>query len=223
MAKTLIQKLADIQKVLKAPKNQRNNFGGYNYRSAEDILEAVKPLAIDNGALVKIHDEVIQVGDRIYVKAVVELHDLDTDAMLTTSAFAREEETKKGMDGSQITGAASSYARKYALNGMFAIDDTKDSDATNDHGRGGQERPHANAGQVIQQAAKKQVNPKYKEAWTAYVKHPQNDGVDAETMKTGFKNLCTTCIGDKPVKDYTDEDWDKVINNVKELGSDIPF
>ena len=135
----IYQKLALVQSVLKAPKNQRNKFGGYNYRSAEDILEAVKPLAIKVGALVTIHDDLVLIGDRYYVKAVVEFHDIDHPEVpaIVTSALAREEEQKKGMDGSQVTGASSSYARKYALNGMFCIDDTKDSDATNDHGKGG--------------------------------------------------------------------------------------
>ena len=131
---TLIQKLAAIQKELKAPKNQRNTFGKYNYRSAEDILEAVKPLAISHGAVVMMTDEVVLIGARFYVKSTVSLRDMDGDGHYETSAYAREEDVKKGMDGSQITGAASSYARKYALNAMFAIDDCKDSDATNDHG-----------------------------------------------------------------------------------------
>lgn len=131
---TLIQKLAAIQRELKAPKNQRNTFGKYNYRSAEDILEAVKPLAISHGAVVMMTDEVVLIGARFYVKATVFLRDMDGGAHYETSAYAREEDVKKGMDGSQITGAASSYARKYALNAMFAIDDCKDSDATNDHG-----------------------------------------------------------------------------------------
>lgn len=131
---TLIQKLAAIQRELKAPKNQRNTFGKYNYRSAEDILEAVKPLAISHGAVVMMTDEVVLIGARFYVKATVFLRDMDGNEHYETSAYAREEDVKKGMDGSQITGAASSYARKYALNAMFAIDDCKDSDATNDHG-----------------------------------------------------------------------------------------
>lgn len=132
--KTLIQKLAAIQLELKAPKNQRNTFGKYNYRSAEDILEAVKPLAIKHGAVVMMTDEVQLIGTRFYVRAVVSLYDMDGCEHFETTAYAREEDVKKGMDGSQITGAASSYARKYALNAMFAIDDCKDSDATNDHG-----------------------------------------------------------------------------------------
>lgn len=125
------EKLIKIQNELSVPKNQFNSFGNYNYRSCEDILEAVKPLLKREGLLMTISDEVVQVGDRNYVKATVELD--DGTKQYKFSAYAREEETKKGMDGSQITGASSSYARKYALNGLFLIDDTKDSDTTNTH------------------------------------------------------------------------------------------
>ncbi len=117
--------LHKIQKELKAPKNQRNNFGGYNYRSCEDILEAVKPLLTEGASLV-LNDKIVLIGSRYYVKATATLSDGDQKA--TATAYAREAETKKGMDESQITGSASSYARKYALNGLLLIDDTKDAD-----------------------------------------------------------------------------------------------
>lgn len=120
------EKLLMIQTELKAPKNQRNNFGGYNYRSAEDILEAVKPLLKNNKCQLILADEIVEVGGRIYVKATANFSDGENS--ITTTAFAREAETKKGMDESQITGTASSYARKYCLNGLFLIDDTKDAD-----------------------------------------------------------------------------------------------
>lgn len=122
-------KLAEVQLKLKAPKGQMNNFGKYKYRSAEDILEALKPL-LNGEAIVTLSDEMVLIGDRYYVKATATF---EGDDVKTVTAFAREEETKKGMDGSQITGASSSYARKYALNGLFLIDDTKDSDFTNTH------------------------------------------------------------------------------------------
>lgn len=122
-----------IQEELHAPKNQRNNFGNYNYRSAEDIIEAVKPIAHKYGYYLKISDEIMEVGGRIYVRAMAVLATEDGKKEHISMGWAREEETKKGMDASQITGAASSYARKYALNGLLAIDDTKDSDATNTH------------------------------------------------------------------------------------------
>ena len=120
-------KLSEIQQALKVPKNNRNNFGNYNYRSAEDIVEAVKKIINPQGLALVITDDIIEVGGRIYVKATA------TIGEYSATGWAREEETKKGMDVSQITGSASSYARKYALNGLLAIDDTKDADATNDH------------------------------------------------------------------------------------------
>jgi len=124
--------LVKIQQELKAPKNQVNSFGKYKYRSAEDIIEAAKPICHKYDCSFTISDEVVLIGDRIYVKATATLHKNDGDYIATTG-YAREEEVKKGMDSAQITGAASSYARKYALNGLFAIDDTKDADATNEH------------------------------------------------------------------------------------------
>ena len=127
------EKLLAIQSELKAPKNQRNSFGNYNYRSCEDILEAVKPLANKNKCYVTISDEIVEVGGRVYVKATAVIAEVAGDGYLSATAYAREEEAKKGMDAAQITGSASSYARKYALNGLFAIDDTKDADATNTH------------------------------------------------------------------------------------------
>lgn len=121
--------IVKIQEELRAPKNQRNSFGNYNYRSAEDILEALKPLLFKYDALLTLDDEMVQVGDRIYCKATATFR--QGTHVVYTHGYAREEETKKGMDASQITGACSSYARKYALNAMFLIDDNKDSDATN--------------------------------------------------------------------------------------------
>lgn len=129
---TLIKKIVSIQGALKAPKNQYNNFGKYKYRSCEDILEAVKPLLVKEGLLLTISDDLVMMGNRIYVKAIATI--TDGKNQISNVAFAREEEAKKGMDGSQVTGASSSYARKYALNGMFCIDDAKDSDATNQGG-----------------------------------------------------------------------------------------
>lgn len=151
-------RLINIQQRLKAPKNQKNTFGGYSYRSCEDILEAVKPLLAEQKLVLVISDEVISIdggfevsefskdeknkketskhtitSNRVYIKATARLFDETGKELVSTSALAREEETKKGMDYAQLTGATSSYARKYALNGLFAIDDTKDADATNKH------------------------------------------------------------------------------------------
>ena len=124
-----------IQTKLKAPKSQRNSFGNYNYRSCEDILEAVKPLLDEFKVALTIKDEIILIGERYYIKATATLIDIDTGDTTETSAYARESAEKRGMDSSQVTGATSSYARKYALNGLFAIDDNKDADATNTHGK----------------------------------------------------------------------------------------
>lgn len=126
----IYDQLKTIQQELKAPKGQFNSFGGYKYRNCEDILEAVKPLLAKTNTVLTISDELVAVGDRYYVKATATLQECAGESVQVTG-WAREEETKKGMDGSQITGASSSYARKYALNGLFAIDDTKDSDTTN--------------------------------------------------------------------------------------------
>ena len=119
-------KLSQIQSEVKAPKGQFNSFGKYHYRSCEDIVEAVKPILNKHGFALLLNDEVTEVGGRVYVKATATI--TDGKESYAATAFAREEETKKGMDASQITGTASSYARKYALNGLFAIDDTKDAD-----------------------------------------------------------------------------------------------
>lgn len=127
----IMETLAKLQSLIKAPKGQFNSFGKYKYRSCEDIVEAVKPIINKAGYHLTLSDEVVEAGGRVYIKATATLSD-GTNTYQSTS-FAREEETKKGMDAAQITGSASSYARKYALNGLFAIDDTKDSDATNKH------------------------------------------------------------------------------------------
>ncbi|PNX49860.1 MAG: hypothetical protein BV457_00035 [Thermoplasmata archaeon M9B1D] len=132
----IYEKLGAIQTELKAPKNQFNAFGKYKYRSCEDILEALKPLLSKHGLSLVITDDLILIGSRYYIKATATIYDIkNEDKKLSACAFAREEENKKGQDGSQITGSSSSYARKYALNGLFLIDDTKDSDGTNKHGK----------------------------------------------------------------------------------------
>lgn len=122
----LIQRVGDIQHKLKAPKGQYNSFGKYNYRSCEDILEGVKPLLKEHNLALLIDDEIVQIGERYYVKATAKI--TDGREIVSATAYAREPDTKKGMDESQITGATSSYARKYALNALLCIDDTKDAD-----------------------------------------------------------------------------------------------
>lgn len=148
-----MKELIAIQSELKAPKSQFNKFGGYKYRKAEDILEAVKPLLAKQKCTLIITDDVVLIGNRIYVKATATIKN-EKGEFETTTGWAREEETKKGMDGSQITGASSSYARKYALNGLFAIDDNADSDTTND----GQQQTQQQAQTQAQKPASNQFN-----------------------------------------------------------------
>ena len=145
----LSEKLLKIQNELKAPKGQFNDFGKYKYRSAEDILEAVKPICKDNQIVLTLSDDVLFVGDRYYIKATATLVDVESGESTEVTAFAREEDTKKGMDASQITGSCSSYARKYALNGLFCIDDTKDADTNEQH-------------DVVAEASKKETKAKAK-------------------------------------------------------------
>lgn len=138
----IYKKLGFIQQNLKAPKDQFNSFGGYKYRSCESILEAVKPALFETQTTLTLSDSIEEHGGRIYVRATARLTDINNPAdFIEVFALAREEESKKGMDASQVTGAASSYARKYALNGLFDIDDNKDSDATNTHGKEPQNAP----------------------------------------------------------------------------------
>ena len=128
----IYEKLGAIQQALKAPKDLENKFGGYKYRSAESILEAVKPLLSENKCVLLLRDALESIEGRVYIKATAQFFDAEApEAFIEVTAYAREEESKKGMDASQVTGAASSYARKYALNGLFCIDDNKDSDFTN--------------------------------------------------------------------------------------------
>jgi len=125
------KKLLKVQSKLKSPKSQFNSFGKYSYRSCEDILESVKPLLVEVGAALTISDAIINIGERFYIEATAQFIDIETGEKVENKALAREDETKKGQDLAQVTGSVSSYARKYALNGLFCIDDTKDSDATN--------------------------------------------------------------------------------------------
>ena len=157
-----MKELIAIQSELKAPKSQFNKFGGYKYRKAEDILEAVKPLLAKQKCTLTITDDVVLIGNRIYVKATATIKN-EKGECETTTGWAREEESKKGMDGSQITGASSSYARKYALNGLFAIDDNADSDTTNDvqHQASQQQTQTQQLAAQPSQAAQQPATPQY--------------------------------------------------------------
>lgn len=179
-------KLAKIQSTLKAPKSQYNKFGNYNYRSAEDILEAVKPILAQNGCVLTLSDDIVMIGERFYIKATATLSD-GSDS-ISTSAWAREDESKKGMDGAQITGSASSYARKYALNGLFCIDDTKDSDATNTHGK---EEPSSvrNGGNPLAPGTKVKDKPLVQEGnelWTKALSFCRRNQCPAETLRKWY-------------------------------------
>ena len=141
---TLSAKLMVIQSELKAPKGQYNTFGKFKYRSCEDILEAVKPLCIKYATMLTLNDEIVLIGERYYIKATATLTDCESKDYIEISAFAREADNKSGMDSAQVTGATSSYARKYALNGLFCIDDTKDAD-TDEYANTTSQQPKAEA------------------------------------------------------------------------------
>ena len=152
----IFEKLSAIQNELKAPKNQYNSFGKYNFRSCEDILEGVKPLCRKYRTTLIIGDTLELIGDRYYIKAMATLYDLDSDKSISNIAYARESENKTGMDASQITGATSSYARKYALNGLFCIDDTKDAD-TDEYQNQTKEQPKKETPKKVSKATEKQI------------------------------------------------------------------
>ena len=171
---TIYEKMSDIQTRLKAPKSQYNSFGKYNYRNCEDILEAVKPLLNEHKLYINISDTVEHVGDRYYIKATVTVSDGENN--IVSQAYAREEESKKGMDGSQITGASSSYARKYALNGLFCIDDAKDEN-------GGKLFTVGHFDLIICDEAHRSIYNKYKDIFNYFDAHlvgltatPRNSG-----------------------------------------------
>jgi len=183
--KNLIEKLVIIQSELKAPKGQTNKFGGYKYRSCEDILEALKPHLKDQGLFLSITDELVAQGTRYYIKASA----IITDGVdrWSVDGWAREEEVKKGMDSSQITGASSSYARKYALNGLFGIDDTKDSDATNDGNI--PQMPIVNLQTAVYDIGLANTLDGLKTIWAKYPQfQKQQEFIDAKDKKKGQLN-----------------------------------
>lgn len=183
------EKLMVIQQSLAAPKDQYNSFGKYKYRSAESILQSVKPLLKETKTVLRLTDSVEQVGDRVYIKATAMLCDTESGEWTITDAFAREEESKKGMDSSQVTGAASSYARKYALSGLFAIDDNKDSDATNIGEQKPVEPSEANDGYYYCEACGNAItNANTKDGKVIYPKD-----IAALTKKKFGKQLCDAC------------------------------
>lgn len=217
MSETLMQRLVRIQSQLKAPKNQRNDFGRYNYRSAEDILEAVKPLLAQENILQTITDEAVVIEGWHYIVSTVTLFDaLNNESPILVQAYAREEETKKGMDASQITGSASSYARKYALNGMYAIDDTKDADT--DEYQSAQQQPKPTATNAKQ--AKKKVQPKKSEAHKAIeaafnLAVVKNNG-DEKAAAVMMQMLMKEKFPGKTSKDLTEEEAKALLKATQE-------
>jgi hypothetical protein len=151
---SIYERLPLTQTELKAPKGQRNTFGNYDYRSAEDILEAVKPVLSENELVLTLEDEIVLIGDRYYVKATARIVDDAKTGSVWISAYAREAEDKKGMNSAQITGATSSYARKYALNGLFAIDDSKDADS-DEHCKHSETRTSTTSNQALKASPNK--------------------------------------------------------------------
>jgi hypothetical protein len=190
-------KLVEVQSKLKAPKSQFNKFGNYAYRNCEDILEALKPLLNEVKAIINISDDVVLVGERYYIKATVKFICAETGEIIEASAMAREEENKKGMDSSQLTGSTSSYARKYALNGLFAIDDTKDSDTTNTHNKDTSKASNNN--EVISEAQVKRL--------FVLAKGKDTDKVKSVVDKYGFKSS----------KDITKDKYNSICDEIEKI------
>lgn len=185
------EKLMTIQSELKAPKGQYNNFGKYRYRSLEDIMEAVKPLLKENKCVLTVQDEIEAVSNRVYVTVYAKLLDCESDEEIIVTASARESENKKGMDDSQVTGATSSYARKYALNGLFAIDDTKDADATNDHGKSTAKQAPQKEAKPTPPKEKFETIDELKEKFVGYIKteKPTNGTIKKLVQNTYNKGI----------------------------------
>lgn len=182
---SVYEKLMNIQNELKAPKGQRNSFGNYNYRSCEDILEAVKPLLAKHQAALTISDSIELIGARFYVKATAKLVDVVDGTMIENTAYARESESKKGMDDSQLTGATSSYARKYCLNGLFAIDDTKDADTNEYHEQ--QKKQEAKSAKPIEKPAQSTKPQEEYEYLSKYVRIHKPTNTLEVAMRDGWK------------------------------------
>ena len=217
--KTVPERLLRVQHELKAQKGQRNNFGNYNYRSAEDILEAVKPLLVKYGLLQTITDEVELIGDRYYIKATVTLYAAESSPLscpVTVTAYAREADQKKGMDEAQVTGSASSYARKYALNGLYAIDDTKDADT--DEYQSAQQQPKPTTATTPQ--AKKNAPPKksgaQKTIETAFKLAIVKNNGDEKAAAVMMQALMKEMFPGKSSKDLTEEEAKALLKATQE-------
>ena len=209
--KPIFAALMAVQAELKAPKGQHNSFGKYDYRSAEDIIEAVKPLLKENGLFLNMSDEVVLVGDRYYIKATVKVVDVVTGESVQTSALAREAAQKKGMDESQVTGTASSYARKYALNGLFAIDDNRDAD-TNEYARQTSQSAAGARSQRNAYPSKGSVNDDLRsKAMHALSKEMQRVGASGEEVSA----LCGVKFGKTNSRDLSTGELSKLAANLE--------
>lgn len=206
-----MQRLINIQNQLNAPKNQRNSFGGYNYRSAEDILEAVKPLLKSEHCALTLNDDVVFIGDRFYIKATATLFSDDGKQISATTAFAREASLQKGKDESQITGTASSYARKYALNGLFCIDDNKDAD-TDEHRKELENMPKPSVEEIVNGIAEKMTLDNWKAYYAKAMGHYGKDTDEYKIWAKVFKAKKQELEGNA-VKEELDEAAD-FINNI---------
>ena len=202
-ARPILASLLAVQRDLKAPKGQFNSFGKYKYRSCEDIVEAVKPLLNDNGLILTMSDEVIEVGGRVYIKATATVTDIINGDKIEVTAMAREPEDKKGMDSSQITGTASSYARKYALNGLFAIDDTKDAD-TEEYAQNAQNAP---------QTAKTTKTTKD----TAKTQDGANDSVKTQIINKAIAEVQRLKLSNETIGEIINKHYKKKISSWNEL------
>lgn len=205
--KPIYAALMAVQAELKAPKGQHNSFGKYDYRSAEDIIEAVKPLLKDNGLFLNMSDDIVLIGDRYYVKATVKVVDVVTGESVQTSALAREAAQKKGMDESQVTGTASSYARKYALNGLFAIDDNRDAD-TDEYAR---QTSQSAAGARSQRNAYPSNDDLRSKAMHALSKEMQRVGASGEEVSA----LCGVKFGKTNSRDLSTGELSKLAANLE--------
>lgn len=202
------EKLLYIQAKVKAPKNLYNSFGKYSYRNAEGILEAVKPFLDEMKCTLTISDEIVAVGDRIYVKANATLWDTEKIDVIAVSAYAREAETKKGMDDSQVTGTASSYARKYALNGLFLLDDTKDAD-TDEY----QKTVREQSGEKVEEKVPQKVTDKVTDKpLTQYASEPAIKTIKIMVDKAG---LTLDKVLKKPIEELTADEATKMIIALK--------
>lgn len=203
----IYEKLMTVQLSLKAPKNQFNSFGKYHYRSCEDILEGLKPCLKEVKAAVTIDDEIVEIGGRIYVKASAHFHDAETGEMVNNTAYAREEDVKAGMSLAQITGATSSYARKYALNGLFMIDDNKDADTDEN--------------KVESDAKSKKKNPTEKEMKAVETQNVSEAKINALKKKAESDGVSIVTILDKcnkpNLESLTEKQFNWIVGNWTEV------